>query len=76
MTDTPIYRELITEAKRRTKRDSPERRRLTQLDEDTRPPEVDAGLAERQTIGIYGQKARSLFPKRTTPTIPQEGLTR
>lgn len=37
MNDTPIYRDLITEAKRRTKRDSPERRRLTALDEDTRP---------------------------------------
>lgn len=63
--DTPIYREAIIEAKRRTKRDSPERRELTLMDERTRPKKVTPGLAERQTIGIYGQKAQSRFPKRT-----------
>jgi len=63
--DTPIYREAITEAKRRTKRHSPERRDLALMDERTRPKKVAPSLAERQTIGIYGQKAQSLFPKRT-----------
>lgn len=78
MHETPIYTEMITEAKRRTKRHSPERRRLTLMDEVTRPLKVTSGLAERQTIGIHGQKAKSFFPKRTTPTrtITQEGLSR
>ena len=35
--DTPIYREAITEAKRRTKRHSSERRLLAQIDADTEP---------------------------------------
>lgn len=39
MTDTPIYVEAIREAKRRTRRHSPERRRLEELDERTRPQE-------------------------------------
>lgn len=40
MTDTPIYQDLIREAKRRTKRDSPERLDLTRMDEATRPEHI------------------------------------
>lgn len=53
-TTTPIYAELITEAKRRTKRDSPERRSLTDMDEQTRPKKIAARTAARQTIGPGG----------------------
>lgn len=64
-TETPLYVETLIEAKRRTKRDSPERRELALMDERTRPKKVTVEIAERQTIGIYGQKAQSRFPKRT-----------
>lgn len=37
MTDTPIYVEALREAKRRTKRNSPERKRLEAMDRDTNP---------------------------------------
>ena len=37
MNDTPIYIEALREAKRRTKRDSPERRTLEAMDRDTTP---------------------------------------
>lgn len=37
MNDTPIYREALIEAKRRTKRNSPERRRLELMDIQTEP---------------------------------------
>lgn len=39
-TDTPIYVEAITEAKRRTKRHSPERRELTLMDAQTEPQHI------------------------------------
>lgn len=39
MNDTPIYREALIEAKRRTKRDSPERRDLALMDAQTEPKE-------------------------------------
>lgn len=37
MNDTPIYIEALREAKRRTKRNSPERKRLEDMDRDTTP---------------------------------------
>lgn len=38
--DTPIYREAIREAKRRTKRHSPERRTLELMDAQTDPDQA------------------------------------
>lgn len=64
-TETPLYVETLIEAKRRTKRHSPERRELALMDEQTRPKKVAPGLAERQTIGPDGRKVKSFFPKRT-----------
>lgn len=37
MNDTPIYIEALREAKRRTRKDSPERKRLEAMDRDTTP---------------------------------------
>ena len=37
MSDTPIYIEALREAKRRTKRNSPERKTLDDMDQETTP---------------------------------------
>lgn len=38
---TPIYREALTEARRRTRRKSPERARVEDMNRNTTPKELD-----------------------------------
>lgn len=63
--DTPIYTEMIIEAKRRTKRDSPERAALTEMDERTRPKLVTTGTYARLTFDAQGNRITEPLPRRS-----------